>query len=210
MQKLLLIALCLVAASAADAQSLKEALYGGKLKMDSNAVLRKTDDIKARIDTAQKKPAEPVKAAVATASADSVKGTAPVNTTAVTSTVPETVMVDTATVAAATAPATAIPAKSNTKLWKEYTDSLATVLKAEVLNNKKIKKETYYITLGYELDVDGKVTFTNVAATPANNMIEDGVKQRMDINPLQLAPMLDSNGQPRKVKRSYNFSVTKD
>ena len=48
--------LLLVSTVTANAQSLKDALYGGKLKNDSSSVIRKTDDLSTKIDTSRKKP----------------------------------------------------------------------------------------------------------------------------------------------------------
>ena len=45
-------------ASNAHAQSLKDLLYSGKLKKDSNTVIRKGDDLSSKIDTSTKKPVE--------------------------------------------------------------------------------------------------------------------------------------------------------
>jgi hypothetical protein len=215
MQKLVLVLLFVVAGSvSSQAQSLKELLYGGKLRMDSNAVLRKTDDLKARIDTAQKKPAEPVVASTTTPTAaptDSVKRTAPVaDSQAVAAEAGEPVTVDTVAAASAEVNTVAAPPKSNNQILKAYTDSLVTTLKAEVLSSKKIKKETYYITVGYEIDTNGQVTITNITTTPENALLQAQVKQRMEVYPPQLTPTLDSAGKPRKTKRNYNFSVTKD
>src|SRR5215217_6580827 len=68
MQKVIFILVVLISGTiTVQAQSLKEALYGGKLKMDSNSVLKKTDDIKSRIDTAQRKPVEVPKPVAVTA-----------------------------------------------------------------------------------------------------------------------------------------------
>ncbi|ANE51427.1 hypothetical protein SY85_13850 [Flavisolibacter tropicus] len=219
MQKAILLVLLFIAGSiTTQAQSLKELLYGGKLKMDSNTVLRKTDDLKSRIDTAQKKPAEPAKPVVAVAAVDSVKKVTPQgDTVAVASSNNNTaVQADTAAAAAATVAAAAaavpppVPVKTNTKIWKEYSDSLVASLTTEVLPSKKIKKETYYITVAYEIETTGQVNITNVTTTPENAFLLDQVKQRLVSGPPQLNPVLDSNNQPRKAKRGYNFSVTKD
>ena len=43
-----------VITSTAEAQSLKDLLYSGKLKKDSNTVIRKGDDLSSRIDTGTK------------------------------------------------------------------------------------------------------------------------------------------------------------
>jgi hypothetical protein len=100
--------------------------------------------------------------------------------------------------------------KSNTKIWKEYTDSLVSVLKTEVLSSKKIKKDTYYLYVDYEIGLDGQVNVTNVVATPENSFLQDHVKERMIHTVPQLSPVLDSNNKPRKVKRKYNFNITKE
>jgi hypothetical protein len=213
MQKAILVVLLFIAGSLTTrAQSLKDLLYSGKLKMDSNTVLRKTDDLKSRIDTAQKKPAEPAKPVVAAAGVDSIKKITPQgDTVAVAAAGNDSAIADTVAVAAAvTAAAAPVPTKTNTKIWKEYSDSLVASLTTEVLSSKKIKKETYYINVAYEIETNGQVNITNVTSTPENAFLQDQVKQRLVNAPPQLNPVLDSNNQPRKAKRGYNFSITKD
>lgn len=209
MKKMILFFLIAGTVSATGAQSLKDALYSGKLKMDSNSVIRKGDDLSARLDTSTKKAAAPEKPKQITAATDSA--TARVAATGGDSAVaaaPEAV--DSATTAEPVVTETAVPVKSNTRLLKEYTDSLAGVLKTEVLSSKKIKKETYYLIVEYEIDTNGQTTVTNVISTPENSLLQEQVKERMLLAPPQLAPALDSNKQPRKVKRKYSFTVTKE
>src|SRR4051794_38577214 len=69
--------LLLVASFSAKAQSLKDLLYSGKLKNDSNTVIRKTDDLSTKIDTtSRKKTVEAQKTDVVTKPVDtSVKVT---------------------------------------------------------------------------------------------------------------------------------------
>src|SRR5215213_1203833 len=145
----------------ANAQSLKDALYGGKLKTDSNSVIRKGDDLSAKIDTAQKKT-EPEKPKAAAASVESGKK--------VTLTDLDTAIgiKDSAATASIEAKENNAAAKTNTKIWKEYIDSLSSALKTEVLPSKKIKKDTYYLYLDYEIGTDGQVNITNVTSTPEN------------------------------------------
>ncbi|MES1224991.1 MAG: hypothetical protein ABUT20_56405, partial [Bacteroidota bacterium] len=57
MKKIILL-LAVVISVTANAQSLKDLLYSGKLKSDTGSVVRKTDDLSTKIDTAKKKPAE--------------------------------------------------------------------------------------------------------------------------------------------------------
>ncbi len=195
MKNIILFVLFAVCAANAQAQqkTLKELLYSGKLKKDSGGVIRKDDDLSSKIDTTTKMP-EPVTPKVVVAYTAGV----PVEIT------------DSATAVEGLVTPPATPVKSNTKIWKEYTDALVTTLKAEVLTNKKLKKETYFLTVDYEINTDGGVNITKVISTPENAFLQSEVTNRLELTPLKLAPVLDSNQQPRKVKRKHNFSVTKE
>lgn len=198
--------LLLAGTFSAKAQSLKDLLYGGKLKSDSNTVIRKSDDLSTKIDTTTKKAVQPQKPKTAAASDNPVKKVTPKNDMAAGS-------ADTTDAAASLATdvkAAVAPVKSNNRIWKEYTDSLISTLKTEVLSSKKIKKETYYLTVDYEIGTDGVVSITNVVCDPENTFLLGQVKDRLVNSGPLLAPVLDGNGQPRKVKRKYNFSVTKE
>jgi DNA-binding protein H-NS len=188
------------AAVRAEAQSLKDLLYSGKLKKDTSAVIRKTDDLQSKIDTAQKKQAEPEKpkpaAAPVAGQTEQGAGSTPV-------TAPDSVTFIEPSATNATA------SKSNTRIWKEYSDALLAALKTDVLSSKKVKKGTYYFTVNYEIDINGAVSITNVTVSPESAFLLDQVQQRLTSEPPQLQPVLDNN-QPRKVKRKYNFTVTKD
>jgi len=228
MKTLILIVVLLGGAFAVQAQekpkqSLKDLLYGGKLKKDSTGIIRSTDDLSAKIDTSTKKEIQPVNASVATPSASQDKNgvnspstqdkNAVISNAAVAAGVAasggDTTM-KTDTLATSVAPVSAAPAKTNTRLLKEYTDSLVKILQDEALKAKQIKKNTYYIMMDYEIETDGQVTFTNVASTPENSFLQAQIKQILDSTPLRLNPVTDSNNQAKKVKRKQQFSVTKD
>jgi hypothetical protein len=228
MKKLFLL-LTVMAAIGAKAQDekpkLKDLLYGGKLKKDSSGVIRKTDDLAAKIDTSTKKAPVPEKTTtvavvVPDTSKTNVLTTPPETGNAV---VESTNTNSAGTVAAGTvttatggaviaAPVTtaAAPTKTNTKLWKEYSDSLTSFLKAEAFSSKQIKKETYFMSFDYEIGIDGMVTVNTVSSTPANNYLQAQVKQFLDNTPLKLSPALDGSGQPKKAKRKQSYTVTKD
>ena len=224
-----LVFLFLVVATTSNAQSLKDLLYGGKLKKDSNVVIRKGDDLSSRIDTGQKKPVEQETAKNTTAPLDSTAKTTatPVDSMAKTTAglvdspaknlntpadpatdMPAAVVAPGAAIAAA--PDKSPAAKNNNQILKEYMDSLVTTLKTDVLPSKKIKSDTYYLYVDYEIAVDGQVEVTNVLSSPENSFLQDQVKQRLVLDAPKLAPVLDSNNKPRKVKRKYNFNITKE
>lgn len=206
--KKLFILFLLASGFSADAQSLKDLLYSGKLKKDSSGVIRKTDDLSTKIDTTTKKSPG---AAVAVAATDSAK-TVKAITKEADAVVAVTEAKETTEAVEATEPVEekAAPAatKSNTKLWKEYTDALTAELK-EVLNNKKIKKDTYFFVVDYEIDEKGQTSINGVTVSPENSQLLDNVRERILTTPPTLNPVLGSDGQPRKVKRKQSFSVVK-
>ncbi len=196
----------ILSAVTAKGQTLKELLYRGKLKKDSSGIIRSTDDLKSKIDTSEKK-AEPVKpnatVLVVTDSSSNQR-----NTNSTLATAPDT-SINTTTQAPVSITPIA-PAKSNNKIWKEYTDALAISLKDELLTSKKIKKETYYFTVEYEIGADGSVSIPNVILTPENSFLLSHVQQRISDNPPALTPAFNSAGQTQKVKRKFNFVIIKE
>jgi hypothetical protein len=89
-------------------------------------------------------------------------------------------------------------------------DSVISILKTDVLPSKKIKSETYYLYVDYEIGTDGQVNITNVVSSPENSFLQDQVKSILITSVPQLTPALDSTNKPRKVKRKYNFNITKE
>ncbi len=205
MKKAILFILILSAVTV-KGQTLKELLYRGKLKKDSSGIIRSTDDLKSKIDTTEPQKQKP--AALVITNSDTNKTITNIVTTTYN---PTTASTETNV---AKAPVTStkpnVPTKTNTKIWKEYTDALAVILKDEVLSSKKIKKETYYFTVEYEIGTDGAVSIPNVMLTPENSFLVSHVQQRISDNPPLLAPVLNSAGQPQKVKRKHNFTITKE
>ena len=202
MKKWMLFLLVVFTASITQAQSLKDMLYSGKLKKDSNVVIRKGEDLSSKIDTASRKPeTEVVKAAPVQVDPEKK------NTNADTAIVVAEGNAETPVIPVVNA---SVVSKNNNQVLKEFVDSLVTTLKAEVLSSKKIKKETYYLYIDYEIEPTGQVNILNVVSNPENDYLQDQVKQRLLLGFPVLQPAVDSNNKPRKVKRKYNFTVTKD
>ena len=186
----------LVSSVIANAQSLKDALYSGKLKTDSGTVIRKGDSLRLKTDTGTKKPVEPEKAKLVAAAGDSSKKAS-------------TIQTDSVKIAIVEKADTVVAVKDNNKIWKEYMDSVKSTLNAEVLSSKKIKSGTYYIQVEYEIDIDGQVTINNVLPVPENSFLQQQVKERLTLSAPRLNPVLASNGKPRKVIKHYNFTLSK-
>ena len=181
----------------ANGQSLKDLLYGGKLKSDTGSLVKKTDDLSTKIDTTKKKSVEPEKTKLAAVAKDSsLKNVTTQTDPASTDVTIEVKDNNTET-------------KDNTKLWKEYMDSMAITFKDEVLSSKKIKDGTYYILVDYEIGPDGQVTIKEVYPSPDNTTLAKEIKQRLILTAPNLTPVLGSTGKPRKVIKKYNFTLTK-
>ena len=186
-------------------QSLKDLLYSGKLKKDSSGVIRSTDDLSTKIDTTTKE-AIPEKRKIVTVTSDSVKNVSSlIGDSAVTVEAKDSV-----TTTAIAPKENKVPALTNNRIWKDYIDSLVRSLKSEVFTSKQIKKDTYYVTIDYEIEIDGKVSVESVTSAPENKYFESQVRQMLDDKPFNLNPVVDSTNKPHKVKRKQNFSITKD
>ena len=178
-----------------QAQTLKDLLYKGKLKSDTGSVVRKTDDLSAKIDTTTKKPAEPEKVKAKTIVTDSIGNK-------------QATMTDSVATTTAGPADNAATVKDNNKLWKEFVDTVISTLNAEVMNGKKVKKGDYYVLVDYTIATDGQVTVTNVFVTPENKFLADQVKERLSISTPRLNPVLTSTGTARKTSKRYNFTLT--
>jgi len=201
-----------VQAQEKEKQSLKDLLYSGKLKKDSAGVIRKTDDLSKKIDTASKKEIKPVETNTKPANVQQENVVVQKMDTVANATTSGVVAPTTKTdsVANIATPANTAPPKSNAKLWKDYTDNLVKTLEEQVLKSKQIKKNTYFIIVDYEIGTDGQVTFGNVDASPENSFLQAQIRQILDSTPLRMNPSLDSNNQPKKLKRKGQFTVTKE
>jgi hypothetical protein len=199
--KLVILLAGLVCVVSADAQSLKEALYSGKLKLDTGTVIRKGDDLSSKIDTSRKlQVVEPPKTASAPMTLKDSSGTlvlAPSQPDVVTAT-PGVV--------------SQVPvniSKDNNKIWKDYVDELTNTLRAEVLTSKKLKDGSYSVLIEYEIGLDGQIGINNVTSSPENSFLEQQVKDRLILGAPTMNPVLAANGKPRKVARRQMITLTK-
>lgn len=215
MKKIFLL-LLLAPAVFVQAQSLKEALYSGKLKNEPGTVIRKSDDLASKMDTTQKvAPVETFNANAPLPEADSstkrvttqTEPAAPANTDIKDNSVDAAQAVAPAAVVVPTA---AVATKNNNAMLKLYMDSVAGTLNTEVMSSKKIKRGSYFVLVTYAIDTVGQVTFSDVFVSPENDYLQQQVKERLALETPRLTPVLSSNGAPRKVIKKYNFTLTKE
>jgi len=206
--------LLLISSVFAHSQSLKEALFSGKLKNDPGTVIRKGEDLSTKIDTAQKLVAvDTVKAKLYTTNRDTAAKLAQATATAPNIVGKDTMVASGTTNAEATESAVATAAvapKDNNVIWRTFVDSMATTLKTEVLSSKKVKSGSYYVLVSYAIGTDGQVTIGDVFLSPENAFLQQQIKDRLAIDTPKLNPVLSGSGAPRKVNKKYNFTLVKE
>ncbi len=209
--------LLLIGSIFAEAQTLKEALYGGKLKNAPGSVIRKGDDLTTKMDTVRKistNDSGTKKATIVTADSLTKRGIIPIDS-AFFSDVEnkDNISGTTNTAAPNTVNASrenTVALKDNNVAWKQYIDSVTSILKIEVLPTKKIKNGTYYVTVSYAIGTDGQVAINNVLLTPENSFLQQQIKDRLALDAPRLNPVLTSSGAPRKTSKNYNFTLSKE
>lgn len=199
-------------ALAAQSQSLKEALYGGKLKADTGAVIRKGDTARiqenmaekqaelAAVDSLKKVAADSIAQEVLAAKKEKALATGE-DTTAITLTA-----ADTATVTAPVADATS---KDNNTVWKSFIDTLTTTIKSEVIPSPKVKKGAYYVLVEYDIRPDGDINIKNVSVDPESSFLQQQIKDRLTLDAPKLNPIIDANGRARTVARKQVLNFEK-
>jgi hypothetical protein len=203
------------------AQSLRDSLFGGKLKVDSallisskgNPQYSKPDSIKntetgseKKTQAVSEKQTQPVSGkqtkpvAVKQSASDTVNRSQPgtVQTT-------ETDALQNQ----GNPEKTEIKYTDNPKIWKKFVDQYTVIMNTEVLPAKKIKKGTYTIMLDYEIGTDGVVGTKNITCMPENDYLVDQIKERMMPNAPQLAPLI-RNGVPVKSGKRQMIILTKE
>ncbi len=198
----------------AQSQSLLDAIYSGKLKADTGAVLRKGDSLKIKENMAQKVVADSIRkdsiAAAKAAVIERQNSTVSNSDAAATGTNTGIVSNTGADASSADAmPAEKTIPKDNNKIWKAFIDSLSTTIKSEVLSSGKIKKGAYSVLINYEIKPDGQIGINSVASEPQSSFLDEQIKMRLTLDAPQLNPVLGTNGQPRTVARKQMLTFVK-
>ncbi len=206
MKTIVLFTLVLLTFSA-KSQSLKDALYSGKLKADTGAVIRKGDTLRIKENIAQKVEDDSVKMAQKIIADSIKKETFAIEKEIAIAAGKDTTAFINTEVGAETLPAEKSIPKDNNKIWKSFIDSVTTTIKSEVLTSGKLKKGAYSVLIEYEIKPDGQININSVTSDPQNSFLEGQIKVRLTLDAPQLNPVMGTNGKPRTVikKQLLNF-----
>ncbi len=162
------------------AQSLKDSLFGGKIKADTGKTLVSTDTGKY----------VPPKIYNPSATQGEVKKDGIVK--------PDESMPDSLN--------KAFYAKQ--KVWKRFIDINTNIVSQEASDTRKVKKGQYVVDINYEIGENGKVTTKGITCNPANEYITELVTQFMKRPPFLAAPVY-GDGKPHALEATQTITVTK-
>lgn len=181
MNRIILVAVLFISSNCFS-QSLRDSLFGGKLKADSALVAKsKVNEEKAKEDSIRK--AQGITTNNGNVAFDSTqKGANPI---------------------------VSLKYSDNNRVWKKFTDEYVKVVTAEMQANKKIKKGDYTVTLEYEIGTDGVVSTKNIISDPKSVGLIDLINEKMMSNAPQLAPQI-VNGAPKKSSKRQILIFSKE
>jgi len=162
-------------------QSLRDSLFGGKLKADTGKILVSTDTGKYVAPKVYNNPAQ---------TTETKKG--------------EIVKLDDASMPDSLNKT--FYAKQKT--WKRFIEINSGIISQQANDTRKVKKGEYTIDVEYEIGLNGKVKATGITCNPPNEFILEQVTELMKRTPT-LSPPIYSDGKPRALNATQAMTITK-
>lgn len=209
--KYITVTLLVLTATTLQAQSLKDALFSGRLKSDSTGVVKKGDSLQLRT-TAEARVFKDSMQQVAIADAkkadslETIVGSSIVTTVMGSDGKVDTIISTPITIANKVAD----PNLDNNAIWKKFIDQYKPILDKEVAESNRIKKGIYSVLIEYDIEEDGTVSTNKITSDPKNSALEDMVNKQMMFEVPPMHPVLGPNGKPRKLGRRQLLSFTKN
>jgi len=94
------------------------------------------------------------------------------------------------------------------KTWKRFIDINSTIISQQAADTKKVKKGEYTVEIEYEIGLNGKVKASEITCSPPNEFILEQVTELMK-RPPTLSPPVYSDGKPRALTAKQTMTITK-
>jgi hypothetical protein len=94
------------------------------------------------------------------------------------------------------------------KTWKRFIDINTTIISQQAEETRKVKKGEYSIEVEYEIGLNGRITTTGITCNPANEFLLEQVTELMKRAPILAAPVY-SDGKPRKLNAIQPITIVK-
>jgi hypothetical protein len=179
LQKFIFLYLFLLIASFANSQSLRDSLFGGKLKADTNKTFVSKDTTKYKPPVVYNATTQP----------ETKKG----EVNKLDESMPDSLN-------------KTFYAKQKT--WKRFIEINTQIISQQADDTKKVKKGQYVIDIEYEIGLNGRVTTTGITCNPPNEFLQEQFTESMKRAPI-LSPPVYSDGKPRKLNATQSTTITK-
>ena len=179
--KTYLLFISLFLTSSLMAQSLRDSLYGGKLKADTGKIAVSTDTGKYVAPKVFTIPAQ--------AQGDTKKG----EVVKLDESMPDSLNKN-------------FYAKQKT--WKRFIDINTGIITQQADDTRKVKKGEYTVEIEYEIGINGRVKTTSIVCNPPNEFLIEQFTELMKRPPV-LAPAIYGDGKPRVLNSKQSVTIIK-
>lgn len=97
---------------------------------------------------------------------------------------------------------------SKQKTWKRFIDVNTTIISQQAADTKKVRKGEYAIDVEYTIGLNGKITTTNITCNPPNEFLLQQVTDLMKRAPT-LAPPVYADGNPKPLNATQTITIVK-
>ncbi len=94
------------------------------------------------------------------------------------------------------------------KFWKRFIEINTTIISQQAADTRKVKKGQYSIEIEYEIGLNGRITTTAINCNPANAFLTEQVTELMKRAPV-LSPPVYNDGKPRKLNATQTMTIIK-
>lgn len=94
------------------------------------------------------------------------------------------------------------------KVWKRFIETNTQVISQQANDTKKVKKGEYQVEISYEIGVNGRVTNSAVTCNPPNEYLTEQYTELMKRAPVLAAPVY-SDGKPRALPATQTVTISK-
>lgn len=97
---------------------------------------------------------------------------------------------------------------SKQKQWKRFIETNTQIISQQADETRKVKKGEYSIEIQYEIGVNGRVTNKGITCNPPNEFLMEQFTELMKRTPV-LSPPIYSDGKPRPLAATQPVTITK-
>jgi hypothetical protein len=94
------------------------------------------------------------------------------------------------------------------KTWKRFIDINTSIISQQAADTKKVKKGEYSIEIEYEIGLNGRVTTTGITCSPPNEFLTEQFTELMKRPPILAAPIYN-DGKPKTLSAKQSVTIKK-